>query len=310
MKNPQLTIIAGPCSIDEHNIKEIYDIASLEVQNSQGRYQPAIAGTRIVGLKSRTELNASGTGMGIDHNAFQKNHAIFMEGGTHKDFIIPPSVVYMKDVYKNTNMLIATEVMDSHLQMPFMEGMIPEGKALLWNPAVMQLGWPLQTMAAYAQKHGWYVGIKNGKWLDHTIEEVDSGKMITTMEKTWAGLAKYTRQVQDRTILIHRGVDIPNKGNYRNYPVHETAKRTKQQSGAQLYFDPSHAFGPKKRNEIVPAVIEAMKMTATDDEYLYDGILIEVGTSQTDTDQHISVKELEHLVTELARTRDLVSPDN
>lgn len=43
--------------------------------------------------------------------------------------------------------------------------------------------------------------------------------------------------------------------------------------------------------------------------FLYDGILIEVGNSKSDTHQHISVDELKYLTQELSKFRDLVSPE-
>ena len=48
-----------------------------------------------------------------------------------------------------------------------------------------------------------------------------------------------------------------------------------------------------------------MKMKINDREYLYDGILIEVGTAKCDTDQHITVAELKGLVEQIAEFREL-----
>ena len=129
------------------------------------------------------------------------------------------------------------------------------------------------------------------------------------MEKTWAGLASYAGKLIGQTVLIHRGVDAPDKGNYRSFPVHQMALRTKLATKAQLYFDPSHALGPKMRDEIVAATIDAMKMKISDKAYLYDGILVEVGTSVTDTLQHITLKELEYMLKELSKFRDLTPPN-
>ena len=71
------------------------------------------------------------------------------------------------------------------------------------------------------------------------------------MEKTWIGLSHYTGMnepgLEEKLILIHRGVDIYNKGDYRNLPVHQAAKRTKIATKAKLFFDPSHIHGPKLR---------------------------------------------------------------
>jgi hypothetical protein len=43
--------------------------------------------------------------------------------------------------------------------------------------------------------------------------------------------------------------------------------------------------------------------------WLYDGALIEVGTSTTDTDQHISIDEMQALAQELAKYRELHSSE-
>lgn len=312
MKNDSLTIIAGPCSIDTQNINEVYDIASLEIKNKQGKKQRAIAGTRIVGLKSRTELNITGKGMGIDYETYIQNRDIMAKGGTLDDLKKPPSVEIAQKVYKKTNFSIATEVMNPFLQIPHYNGLFPKNKVILWNPSVNQLGWPIMDTARYAAQNGWQIGIKNGKWLDVDVHYADQEgyEGTTTLEKTWAGLATYAQGEKADTILIHRGVDIPDKGDYRNRPVHAIAQRVKKKSRAPLYFDPSHAYGPKMRQHIVPAVIDAMQMKMNEEEYLYDGLLIEVGTSQTDTDQHISLDELAYLVKELSLSRLLVSPES
>ena len=57
------------------------------------------------------------------------------------------------------------------------------------------------------------------------------------------------------------------------------------------------------RDHIVEGTIEAMKMKDEDENFLYDGILIEVGDSVTDTYQHITVQELKDMVTELSKFR-------
>jgi len=60
MQNQKLTIIAGPCSINQDNLAEILNIADIHVTNRSGITQRAIAGLRMVGLKSRSSLKGQG----------------------------------------------------------------------------------------------------------------------------------------------------------------------------------------------------------------------------------------------------------
>jgi len=310
MNNSTVTIIAGPCSVDDQNIKEIHEIAEIEVKNLQGKKQRAVAGTRIVGLKSRTELEDSGSGMGIDYDVYRTNIDIIMEGGGIKDLEVLPSAYIAEDIVKKTGLLISTEVMNPIIQLPSFEGRVGRGKFMPWNPSVNQLGWHVEQTALFAKRNGWHIGLKNGKWIGDHLHTSDHEEYqgVTTMEKTWAGLVKYIGAHDQDTILIHRGVDVPGKGDFRGAVVHNIAKRVKHATGAKLYFDPSHSYGPKLRSHIVGAVIEALKMKAAPDEYLYDGVLIETGTSSTDTEQHITVQELRNLVKEIATFRSLVAP--
>lgn len=310
MKNQSVTIIAGPCSVDENNIKEIREISEIEVRNRDGKKQRAIGGTRIVGLKSRTELDSSGNGMGMDYDAYKKNIEIIMNGGGIKDLEILPSAYIAEEIVNETGMIVATEVMNPIVQLPSFEGKVGKGKFLPWNPAVNQLGWHVEQTALFAKRNGWHIGLKNGKWIGDHLHIADdenyAGK--TTMEKTWIGLTRYIQDIEGDIILIHRGVDVPGKGDFRSAVVHNIARRVKKETGAKLYFDPSHSYGPKLRSHIVGAVVEAMRMKISTNEYLYDGALIEVGTSATDTEQHISIQELKELVSVLASFRDLVAP--
>lgn len=311
MKNKQMTVIAGPCSVDDNNIKEIREISEIEVINHNGERQRAIGGTRIVGLKSRTELDSSGCGMGMDYEAYRKNVEIIMNGGGIKDLEILPSAYIAEEIVNETGMTIATEIMNPIIQLPSFEGKVGQGKFIPWNPAVNQLGWHIEQTALFAKRNGWHIGLKNGKWIGDHLHAADdehyTGK--TTMEKTWSGLTRYIQGLTGDIILIHRGVDVPGKGDFRSAVVHNIAKRVKQETGAKLYFDPSHSYGPKLRSHIVGAVVEAMRMKSEGDEYLYDGVLIETGTSTTDTEQHITVRELRELVSVLAAFRDLIAPD-
>ena len=305
--NKKLTIIAGPCSVDPENISDIFGIAEIKVVNRFGRKQKAIFGTRVVGLKSRTSLNKDGKNMGIDFPVFRSNINMLLEGKSINALKVLPSVRIAKNVIKETGMLVAAEIMDPMSQLPIFERMLPKKKVLIWNPSVNQLGWPILNMSIFAKKNQWFVGLKNPKWFG------DESLGQTTMEKTWIGLSHYTGMnepgLEEKLILIHRGVDIYNKGDYRNLPVHQAAKRTKIATKAKLFFDPSHIYGPKLRDSIVKATVEAMEMRIDEENFLYDGILIEVGRSKTDTEQHITVKELKELCCQLAEFRDLTEPN-
>jgi hypothetical protein len=57
------------------------------------------------------------------------------------------------------------------------------------------------------------------------------------------------------------------------------------------------------RGDIVKETIKAMKIKINENEYLYDGILIEAGRSKTDTEQHISIEELKILCEEISKFR-------
>jgi hypothetical protein len=303
-------IIAGPCSIDRDNFKEIFEIAGITVLDKHGQKQRAVYGTRVVGMKSRTELSHDGKGMGIDYEVYRENLKKHLACASPKDYVCPPSVEMAVEIHEDTGLLIATEVMSPLLQLSAYEKRISPKKLMAWVPAVNQLGWPVLEMAAYAAAHEWYVGIKNGKWLGepYAHAESDTMKNATAMEKTWIGLAKYAQANEPRNFLIQRGVDIPRKGDYRNLPVHNAARRAKTATGCRMLYDPSHIHGPKLRHHIVSATIDAMHITMPDGSYLYDGLLIEAGTSQTDTHQHITLAELRELCTELAKFRTLMSP--
>lgn len=304
----ELTIIAGPCSITKENTQEIIEeIAPILTTDGER----AIYGTRVVGLKSRTSLNHMGHGMGIDYDVIKK--CIHASEKTLRKLSLP-SVELAEEIAKKTGLLIATEVMIAHIQLPFYERKkILRGNLMIWNPAVDQLAWHVWEMSKYAKINGWDLGIKNGKFLGN--ESLNSANHPeyngqTSLEKTWLGLTTYISEMEKTPILIHRGVDVHGRGDFRNAPVHEVAKRVKTQSqGARLYFDPSHSFGPKLRDQIVEGTIEAMKIE-TNNGYLYDGILIEAGTSPSDTDQHITTNELKKLVEKLSTFRKLRAPKN
>ncbi len=294
----KLTIIAGPCSVDTQNIHQIHQIG--DILSPDGR--PAIWGTRVVGVKSRTENSETGEGMGIDYPALIKAQ----EGSL--DYL-PPSVAFARDVVKKTGLVVACEVMLPEIQMNWYAGILPDGKGLFWNPAVMQLGFQIGQMSRVAHKYGWYLGIKNGKTLGTSLDNANNPTGTQTpLEKTWKGLTTFAPLMENRVALIHRGVEVPEKGRFRSALVHEIARRVKQKTQHRLFFDPSHSLGPDLRDDIIKTTVEAMKMREGSG-FLYDGILIEAGDSQTDTKQHITLDELRDLVNELSAFRNLNARD-
>jgi len=302
IENKNLKIIAGPCSVNLKNISDIYKIAEIKIN---GKY--CIWGTRVVGLKSRTTFYKDGKGMGLDFNDYIKSIKIILKNKNLSRLKIFKSIKIAQKIYKETNLLIATEIMDALIQPLLYEKLIPKNKLLLWNPAVNQLGWPIFVMSQIIKRNRWYLGIKNPKWLGDYLKRANSKNYEerTTAEKTWEGLVHYSGLEKERIVLIHRGVDIAEKRGYRNYPVHNLASRVKQHTGCLLFFDPSHSHGPRMREQILPATIKAMKMKIDDRNYLYDGILIEVGNSETDTEQHITIDELKILCKEISKFREL-----
>lgn len=303
----KLTIIAGPCSVDYKNISDIYEISKIEVGDSISHHKKAIFGTRMVGLKSRTSLSGDNKHfLGIDYD-FYKNHGLEKSGpiiSLEDKIKLPPSVEMATEIVKKTNMLIATEIVVPHLQIPFYNG-FKKDKLLFWNPAVNQLGWTLHEISHHCNDADWYVGIKNGKWFGQNLKS----KKVSSMEKTWLGLSTYVLN-KKKLVMIHRGVENRDKGLFRNIPVHLAALRIKRLTGFPLFFDPGHACGPLLRDKITETTINAMELKLNRDQYLYDGILIEVGNSETDTDQHISIKELQYLAEKLSSFRELNSPEN
>ncbi len=296
-------IISGPCSINFNNAKELDEIASFNNGNHN-----VIYGLRIVGLKSRTELKSSPEYMGLDFEVHEKLSQSLLNG----DYCLKPDLTYpsleiAKEIKSKYNdIIIASEIVDPVLQIPSIAEELGHN-FLPWNPAVEQLGWSINIIGKFAKKYGLMVGIKNAKNLGISFEESEKQNKSAPMEKVWKGLATYTSIQEDksRIIMIQRGVDDPLKGDYRNIPVHQCAKRVKQDTGYQMFFDPSHTCGPKLRDQIVNKTIEALQMKLDDGKYLYDGILVETGTSTTDTEQHITINELSNLIDEISKFREI-----
>lgn len=298
MKRTPFSIIAGPCSIDTENIGDVYQIADLRTDGIS-----PISGVRIVGVKSRTSYQTGG-GMGIDADVLERNASIFRRGGRAADFEVLPSVKIAEQFVRDTGLMVATEIVNPTVQLPsYASSDVFREKLLIWNPAVNQLGWLLHEMGGYANEFGWRVGIKNGKWVGEEVAVAESGGQTVPLEKVWQGLASYTGLSSDRITLIHRGVDVSSKGDFRNAPLHVVAGRVKKATGCRLLFDPSHVYGPKMRGSIVEESVKAMRMKLNEEEYLYDGMLIEVGRSKTDTEQHITIAELRELAERVGEFR-------
>jgi hypothetical protein len=301
IKNAEVALIAGPCSISEKNIQEVYQLAEMEVKNRFGEVQRGVTGVRIVGVKSRTSYTEKEGTMGIDREVFVSNMRSYARGGGIKDMKMLPSITMSDEFIRKTGVMVATEIVAPLIQVPLCDQVLRDYELLLWTPAVLQIGWNLMEMYECSKSNAWKLGIKNPKWVG---KESDG---LTSMEKTWLGIGTYVPQIHD-IIYIHRGVDVADSGLYRNLPLHYSAMKVKELSGKKMYFDPSHTFGPKMKDKIVEGTLDAMKMMLNPDEYLYDGILIEAGTSDTDTQQHISHGELQKLMTELSKFRDIVPP--
>ena len=296
-------IIAGPCSISATNAGELKDIISFNNNTRRPIY-----GVRVVGLKSRTELKNDASYMGIDFDVHMKMYNEILNGNfsvlNNANY---PSVEIAKEILDlDKNITIATEVVDPILQMPILARNIKQN-LLPWNPAVNQLGWQMKIIGEYAKKYGFSIGIKNAKNLGISAKDSEKNNQTAPIEKVWRGLATYTgiNEEKSRIFMIQRGVDDAEKGNYRSLPIHCCAKRVKQSTGYQMMFDPSHSFGPKLRDKIVDGTIEAMKMKLDNGDWLYDGALIEVGTSTTDTEQHITINELSNIIDELSKFREI-----
>jgi 3-deoxy-D-arabino-heptulosonate 7-phosphate (DAHP) synthase len=304
----ELRIIAGPCAIDKDNIETLYDIADIKISNSSGHKQTATFGVRVVGLKSRSKIYDDNSYMGMDYESYLKNLDLLISNGDKDKMEILPSLKIANQIIKDTGMVVATELMSPMVQLPLFETHIPKNKLFIWNPCINQLGWPILEMAQYAIRNGWYLGIKNGKWLSR------DSIGVSDMERNWIGNSTFAKshlmKMKNKVVLIHRGVEVKHKGDYRSLPVHDIAIRAKSQTNLGLYFDPSHSLGSKLRDRIVDETVEVMKMRTKDGSYVYNGLLIEVGKAQTDMDQHITVREYKELAQKLSTFRDIVPADS
>jgi len=305
-----LRIIAGPCSIDHYNINQILEIASMEITNQHGARQKAVTGTRAVGMKSRTNLNPDTEWIGCDYPQVRANLERIADGKSIHDLTPHPSTEMTRRILEETHLSIATEVIIPSIQLAVLHQAVQHldtaGRIMVWNPSVNQLGGQVIELLEYAKKNQWKIGLKNGKWLGEEYDLVENPDFdgMTSMEKTWQGLHSYAQGAQE-VVMIHRGCDIPDKNDYRNIAVHQTAARVKQRTNSPMMYDPSHIHGAKLRDSIVQKTIEAMHIKMQSGQYLYDGILVEVGTAKSDTAQHLTLEELHTLCQRIAEFRDI-----
>jgi hypothetical protein len=307
---PDLRVIAGPCSFDPENTEQYHQLSEIRVTDEQGRSLPALWGTRVVGAKSRSVLNATGEGMGSDAAFIEE--AIVLQKEGKKPEGIPPSVTFAEEFCRKTGLLIASEIMLPEIQLPLYESRLPARKFMPWNASVDQLGWHILQMAQYCRENGWYLGIKNGKWLgDVSLEAVSQPEFHdqTSLERTWTGLATWAQGINGRLIMIHRGVDVEGKNEWRGAPVHQVAKKAKAITGADFFYDPNHSNGEKRQKEIGDDIIETMQIKDEAGEFLYSGLLAEAGEAPTDTNQHLTIARLDDVIQELAEFRGLTPPE-
>ncbi len=293
-------IIAGPCSVDFKNKIEIKESLGIKYSGKSALY-----GVRIVGLKSRTTFDPENAFIGIDIEDYGKN----AEKLTHGDAAlkIMPSVEIANEIQaENKDIFIATEIVDSWIQCSVLSLFLKSKKAIVWNPAVNHLGFPVQVMARFARKNGWKIGIKNGKSLGGSVIKSEEENIALSLDKSWSGLTSYANLIPHEDIfMIHRGVDTENNAGYRNYPVHNLCARVKSDIKNEMFLDPSHIAGPKKRSDIVDFTVDSMKIKHEVGGFLYDGILLECGTSKSDTDQHITIAELEEIIAKISSFRKI-----
>lgn len=301
MLTKNLKIIAGPCSLNYNNIEELYRISEIQVNGKS-----AIWGVRAVGLKSRTSLHFSNKYMGIDFKEYYKILNMLSKNASLNDIPLLPSMHYIQEFKKYCKLLIATEIINPLIQLSLFSRILGKKELLAWNPSVNQLGQSMLDMSILSYKNGFYIGIKNSRDNNINYKKMENKQRHEEIyvEKIWKGLAKYSMKKIQNPVLIHRGFGAIDGSKFRNIPSHIVANNVKKNLKTKLFLDPSHICGPLLRDYIISFTIDAMKIKMDDNSYLYDGILIEAGTSHTDTHQHITLRELEILCQELSTFRN------
>lgn len=308
-----LQVVAGQCSFSNEpgQLDELHTLANMQVSNPNGSMTRAISHLRFVTLKSCTDANNPGIGM--DAPAIKQ---IIANPGK-KDKIDLPGIVLATKFAKEERIGIGAEIMIPHIQMPQYEKHLDKKESLFpWIPSNVILGWVALEMDSWCQKNGWSLGIKNPKWLGTTLEKAEdpSSEIVSSMQRSWDGMETFTNIGTD-TVLINRGVDIPEKETHRNAITHEIARKIKRNKPhRRIGIDLNHACGPNHRDDIAPSLIHALLMTVDGlpirqgGTPLYDVLLAEVGTSITDTKQHMTIPELQDVLSEVSKHRPLLKP--
>lgn len=283
-----LLFVAGGCSITELN----YDDAALlaEIASNYG----VNLALRVVTLKSRTNPGDNPLDMGLDTHAYNEAINYYLNNSAVDLSIEWPGIELMRCICTELQVPVWTEMVAPWIQLPYYANRLGDLNAdlTIWNPAVLQSGHALDYMGMYAAKYGWGVAIKNGKHRG------------STGASTWSGLSNWADHGA-RITLVHRGFDIDDKGDYRNWPDHELASEVRLQTNLPMIYDISHTNGPKRRDHIVEDGVNAMFMQLNG-EYVYSGLMVEVastGKVTTDVGQHITPKEFEVLIERVLNIR-------
>jgi len=333
IKKP-VRIITGPCQTSSRqHVDYGLDLASLKVTNPDGRVVNAISGLRHCEMKSRTKLNPSREGMGLDYHDWEMYSIALMNAALKGDKLPQPPVTqgakWAEEIQgKVPDMMLAMETMD-WVHASLFAGHIQPGLGLLWLPSVMQLGEPASMIAKVASDNRWGFGAKNGKWSERKLPYDTDNMTATNLEDTAVGLlgsfalgVAGIKTVLPEVVFIERGMAVPEKGDWRNLPDHQSARIVKSllQKEVDTYegkkprvtiaYDPSHANGPGRREKIVDdAVYAATEITDSSGDLLYDMILVESAPPDhlppSDTKQQISGEEISEMVSRIAKKRPI-----
>jgi len=327
-------IITGPCQTsDRHGVDYLKSLSTMRVTNPGGIQVCAIAGERLCTIKSRTDLNpadAARSGMGVDFpiwEAFSKQVInMIRNNGALLQKPVMQGALWAKEIQDSTGgMPIAFEAMDWMHAMLMMDHILP-GTAIPWSPSVKTSGHEMETLSEVVGEHGSVLGIKGPKFYPELLpRRIEDGP--TSMENTWTGLGMYALGatcIPKTIMLIERGRDVPNKGDWRNMPDHNSARMAKQMlqkkiedaglAGEVLVtmaYDPSHTNGPKRVSCIVEDAIDAARqMDITGKEPLYNMLLIESKDKAappplSDAGQHITGEQVQDIADGIAQFRPI-----